>query len=51
MDEQKSKVPEEPDIKRCQKENVNGKVPEEPVAEKCLKEGINKHDADDEKGT
>ena len=45
------KVPEEPDIERCLKEDINGKVPEEPVTEKCLKECIDKDDPDDEKGT
>ena len=29
LDEQNSKVPEEPDIERCLKEDINGKVPEE----------------------
>ena len=49
MDEQ-SKVPEEPDIERSLKEDINGKVPKEPVNKKCLKEGIDKDDPDDEKG-
>ena len=59
LDEQNSKVREEPNIERCLKEGISGKVPEEPDTEKCLKEGIdekgqdkpNKDDPDDEKGT
>ena len=51
LDEQNSKVREEPDIEICLKEDINGKVLEEPVNEKCLKEGIDKDDPDDEKGT
>ena len=33
LDEQNSKVREEPDIERCLKEDINGKVPEEPFNE------------------